>query len=96
MVGVSMSVSAMSYPMADSIKDTIPNVLKTLWNLENELRKAAQNSVVLRQDEARKHLSKPDAISMNCFDWLDRQRRLVREDPASTEAPPSKPSGKQL
>ena len=43
--------------MADSIKDAIPNVLKTLWNLENELRGAAQNSVVLRQDEARKHLS---------------------------------------
>ena len=97
MVGVSMSVSAMSYPMADSIKDTIPNVLKTLWNLENELRKAAQNSVVLRQDEARKHLSEARR-------HLDELLRLARSSEttgpegsrASTEAPPSKPSGKQL
>jgi hypothetical protein len=76
-VGVSMSVSAMSYPMADSIKDAIPNVLKMLWDLENELRGAAQNSVVLRRDEylseARRHLDE-------LLDWLDRQRRLVRRD----------------
>lgn len=43
--------------MFGNIKDTIPNVLKTLWGLENELRGAAQNSIVLRGDEARKHLS---------------------------------------
>lgn len=43
--------------MADSIKDTVPKVLKTLWDLENELRGAAQNSVILRRDEAREHLA---------------------------------------
>jgi hypothetical protein len=27
-----------------------------LWDLENELRKAAQNAIFLRNDEAKKHL----------------------------------------
>lgn len=42
--------------MAGSIQETVPNVLKTLWNLENELRSAAQNGVILRSEEARNHL----------------------------------------
>jgi len=42
--------------MADSIQDAVPTVLETLWHLENELRSAAQNGVILRGDEARKHL----------------------------------------
>ena len=95
-VGVSMSVSAMSYPMADSIKDAIPNVLKTLWNLENELRGAAQNSVVLRRDEARKHLSE---ARRHLDELLGLARSSETTGPegsrASTEAPPSKPSGNQ-
>ncbi|WP_290989365.1 hypothetical protein [Hyphomicrobium sp.] len=43
--------------MPDDIKETVPKVLKTLWDLENELRGAAQNSVVLRREEAKKHLA---------------------------------------
>jgi hypothetical protein len=42
--------------MPGSIQETIPSVLKTLWGLENELRSAAQNGVILRGDEARNHL----------------------------------------
>ncbi|HVX36299.1 MAG TPA: hypothetical protein VHC71_08770 [Hyphomicrobium sp.] len=42
--------------MAGSIQETVPDVLKTLWNLENELRSAAQNSVILRREEAHNHL----------------------------------------
>ena len=42
--------------MSGSIQETVPGVLKTLWNLENELRSAAQNSVILRSEDARKHL----------------------------------------
>jgi hypothetical protein len=30
--------------------------LRPLWDLENELRKAAQNAIFLRNDEAKKHL----------------------------------------
>ncbi len=43
--------------MSQSIKESVPKLLKTLWQLENELRGAAQNSVVLRRDEAKRHLS---------------------------------------
>ena len=42
--------------MVGSIQKTVPGVLKTLWNLENELRSAAQNGVILRSEEARNHL----------------------------------------
>ena len=42
--------------MSDSIKETVPKVLKALWDLENEMRSAAQNSVIFRREEARQHL----------------------------------------
>ena len=79
--------------MADSIKDAIPNVLKTLWNLENELRGAAQNSVVLRRDEhlseARRHLDELLGLARSSETTGPQGSRV------STEAPPSKPSGNQ-
>ncbi len=43
--------------MTDGIKEAVPRVLRTLWDLENELRSAAQNSVVFKRDEAREHLA---------------------------------------
>jgi hypothetical protein len=42
--------------MAGNIAESVPKVLKSLWDIENELRSAAQNGVVLRGDEARNHL----------------------------------------
>lgn len=42
--------------MSDSIQKTVPSVLKTLWDMENELRSAAQNGVILRGEDARNHL----------------------------------------
>jgi hypothetical protein len=88
--------------MAGSIKDTIPSVLKTLWDLENELRGAAQNGVVLRGDEARRHLTEARR-------HLDELLGLARSPettssettgsegvPASNEATSSTPSGNQF
>jgi hypothetical protein len=43
--------------MSQSIREAVPKLLKTLWELENELRSAAQSSVVLRRDDAKRHLS---------------------------------------
>ncbi|HML28216.1 MAG TPA: hypothetical protein PKE16_05130 [Hyphomicrobium sp.] len=43
--------------MARSILETVPKLLQAIWELEKELRSAAQNSVVLRRDEAKRHLS---------------------------------------
>ena len=80
MVGVSMSVSAMSYPMADSIKDTIPNVLERFGIWRTSFAKQRRTAWFCARMKRANTCLKPDAISMNCFDWLDRQRRLVRRD----------------
>jgi hypothetical protein len=42
--------------MADWLDNLHPS-LRPLWDLENELRKAAQNAIFLRNDEARQHLA---------------------------------------
>ena len=38
------------------ILDDIHPALRSLWDLENELRSAAQNAIFLRNDEAKKHM----------------------------------------
>lgn len=42
--------------MADWLDNLHPS-LRPLWDLENELRKAAQNAIFLRNDEAKQHLA---------------------------------------
>jgi hypothetical protein len=45
--------------MANSVSDWLNSLhptLRPLWDFENELRKAAQNAIFLRKDEAKKHL----------------------------------------
>lgn len=37
--------------------DSLHPSLRPLWDLEDELRKAAQNAIFLHNDEAKKHLS---------------------------------------
>jgi hypothetical protein len=43
--------------MANDLLDKIPAWLKSLWDMENELRKAARNGLILRKDEASAHLA---------------------------------------
>jgi hypothetical protein len=46
-------------PMSNSVSDWLNNLhpsLRPLWDLENELRRAAQNAIFLRNDDAKKHL----------------------------------------
>jgi hypothetical protein len=53
------SVEPEDVNMANSVSDWLNNLhpsLRPLWDLENELRKAAQNAIFLRNDEAKKHL----------------------------------------
>ncbi len=45
--------------MANDLLDKIPAWLKSLWDMENELRSAARNGLILRTDEASAHLAKP-------------------------------------
>jgi hypothetical protein len=44
--------------MANDLLDKIPAWLKSLWDMENELRSAARNGLILRTDEASAHLGK--------------------------------------
>jgi len=43
--------------MANDLLDKIPDWLKSLWHMENELRNAARNGLILRKDEASAHLA---------------------------------------
>ena len=43
--------------MAQDLLDKIPDWLKSLWQMENELRNAARNGLILRKDEASTHLA---------------------------------------
>jgi hypothetical protein len=70
--------------MTDGIKESVPRVLKTLWELENELRSAAQNSVVLKRDEAREHLA--DARR-----HLDDLLAMIRSSEAGARGVPAPP-----
>ena len=43
--------------LANDLLDKIPAWLKSLWDMENELRSAARNGLILRKDEASAHLA---------------------------------------
>ena len=43
--------------MVGDLFDKIPQWLKSLHEMENELRRAARNGLVLRKDEASEHLA---------------------------------------
>lgn len=69
--------------MASGINESVPKVLKALWDLENELRGAAQNGVILRREEARSHLHQ-------ARHHLDQLLKIINpSDAARVEEPPS-------
>jgi len=43
--------------MANDLLDQIPDWLKSLYHMENELRSSARNGLFLRKDEALQHLT---------------------------------------
>ena len=43
--------------MANDLLDKIPQWLKSLYHMENELRNAARNGLILRKEEASTHLA---------------------------------------
>ena len=43
--------------MADDFSSKIPNWLKSLYEMENELRDAARNGLILRNEKASEHLA---------------------------------------
>jgi hypothetical protein len=51
------AAAPVSSGMANDLLDKIPAWLKSLWDMENELRSAARNGLILRSDEASAHLA---------------------------------------
>ena len=43
--------------MANTLLDQIPDWLKSLWQMEQELRSSARNGLILRKDDAAAHLA---------------------------------------
>ncbi|MBY0561814.1 hypothetical protein [Hyphomicrobium sp.] len=64
--------------MPENIKETVPKVLKTLWDIENKLRGAARDGVLLRREEAKQHLAE-------ARQHLDELLQLARSQDSSAE-----------
>jgi hypothetical protein len=47
----------MERPMANDLLGRIPTWLKSLYDMENELRDAARNGIILRIEKATEHLA---------------------------------------
>jgi hypothetical protein len=45
------------HPLADDLSSKIPAWLKSLYEMENELRDAARNGIILRGEKASEHLA---------------------------------------
>lgn len=68
--------------MSESIQKTVPGVLKTLWDMENELRSAAQSGVIFRGDDARNHLQQ---ARYHLDQLLDQLLGLAKGTPTETQ-----------
>jgi len=78
--------------MTQSIRETVPKLLKTLWELEKELRGAAQNGVILRREDAKRHLSdaRRHLDALLSLAQNARSKDFARPDPSDdSSGPPS-------
>ena len=78
--------------MAGILEDIHP-ALKSLWDLENELRSAAQNAIFLRNDEAKKHMDEARRHYQEALKAIKEGSRTSQppEDttPPKSDLPPS-------
>jgi len=65
----------------NDVLDKIPQALKSLYQLENELRSALLDGVILRKDEARQHLSE---ARRHLEDLLNSARKETVNPPNAT------------
>ena len=75
------------------ILEDIHPALKSLWDLENELRSAAQNAIFLRNDEAKKHMDEARRHYQEALKAIKEGSKTSRppEDitPPKSDLPPS-------
>ena len=74
--------------------EDIHPAFKALWDLENELRSAAQNAIFLRNDEAKKHMDEArrhyqEALKAIKSEWENAQSPEDPLPPKSDLPPPS-------
>jgi hypothetical protein len=67
------------------IKDAIGKVLKEIWDIETELRGAARSGVVLRREDAKKHLTEARR-------HLDQLRGLIRSSAKQSDTETGNPA----
>ena len=75
--------------MANDFLKNMPPSLKSLWRLENELRRALQNAVLLRREDASENLEEARQ-HMEAAVQAVRGEQPHHKGPAPSAAPPSK------
>lgn len=76
--------------MAQDLLDRIPDWLKSLWQMENELRNAARNGLILRKDEASTHLAEARRHLENAM----REAKGIKPPGTQQAAVPEETQGK--
>jgi hypothetical protein len=66
--------------------DDVPSTLKSLWDLEGELRSAAQSAIFLRNAEASQHLAEARR-------HFDNALKAVKSKPADSTSSPDPRDG---
>lgn len=77
--------------MTGGINETVPKVLKALWDLENELRGAARNGVILQGEEARSHLYQARHHLDELLKIVSPSDAARAEEPSSTSTSTASP-----
>jgi hypothetical protein len=71
------------------ILDDIHPALRSLWDLENELRSAAQNEIFLRNDEAKKHMDEARRHYQEALNAIKGQATIKSPEDPNLPTPPS-------
>ncbi len=78
--------------MVNDLLDRMPPALKSLWQLETELRTALQNAVMLRKDEAGQHFDAARRHLEEALASINSGNEAARSAPA-TSSEQSEPPG---
>src|SRR4029079_16377646 len=86
--GRSLAMTRNGGSMAGILDDIHP-ALRPLWDLENELRSAAQNAIFLRNDEAKKHMDEARRHYQEALKAIKGEATTKASDETNLPAPPS-------
>lgn len=76
--------------MANDFLKNMPPALKSLWQLENELRRSLQNAVLLRRADAEENMEKARLYMTEALKAMHGERSSSeKSEPARSRAPRS-------